>query len=132
MVVDRRHIRTITVGPIQLVFEYGRDLEDEGPIVTVMGRVGEHETPLLEFYCFRNDPRYVYAPGKRDEVHHARDEGIEDMVEWTRHRLLRSLPDMLRRAGFGEIADQVDVDELSRRLGSVELLVEAEGSAERE
>lgn len=123
MVVDRRHLRTVTVGPLQLVFEHGRDIDDEGLIVTVKGRVGDHETSVLEFYCFQNDPRYVYAPGKRDEVHHARDEGIEDMAEWTRHRLVKDLPDMLRRAGFGELADQVDTEELAKRLEALDELI---------
>jgi len=123
MTQDRRHLRTVTVGPLQIVFEYGRDIDDEGPIISVVGHVGDHETRLLEFYCYQNDPRYVYAPGKRDEVHHAKDEGIEDMVEWTKHRLVKNLPDMLRRAGFGELADQIDAAEVARRLESLESLI---------
>lgn len=120
MTVERRHIRTVVAGPIRIVLDYGWELDDDGPVISVWGSEGEQETRLLEFYCFARDPRYVYAPDGKNEVHHAADEEIGDMLEWTLHRLQRDLPDMLRRAGFGKLADQVDPELVGRRVGELQ------------
>ncbi len=119
MTVERRHIRSVVAGPIRIVLEYARELDDEGPVISVWRHGGPSEARLLEFYCFSADPRYVYAPDGKCEVHHASDEGIVDMLEWTLHRLEKDLPDMLRRAGFGELAEQVDPATVARQLAEV-------------
>ncbi len=119
MTVERRHIRSVVAGPIRIVLEYARELDDEGPVISVWRHGGPSEARLLEFYCFAHDPRYVYAPEGKNEVHHAKDEEIGDMLEWTLHRLQRDLPDMLRRAGFGELAAQVDQQAVARQLATL-------------
>ena len=100
--------RTLVIGPLRITTEYRRTPDDEGPSLGVFGRVGDSERQVLRFDCFVEDPHYHYDPDGRDEVHHMRDEGIDDALEWTLHRLERDLAGMIRRAGFGPLADRVD------------------------
>ncbi len=100
--------RVVVVGPLRIAVEFRKTQEDEGPTIRVFGMVGSAERQVLRFDCFVEDPHYHYDPDGRDEQHHMRDEGIEDAAEWTLHRLERNLAEMIRRAGFGALADRVD------------------------
>ncbi len=44
------------------------------------------------------------------------DEGIEEPLEWTVQCLERNLPEMIRRAGFGTLADQVKRSSMEQHL----------------
>ncbi len=63
--------------------------------------------------------KLVFHPQGRDEVHQMADEDISDPIEWTLNRLERSLADMIRRAGFGELADQIDPSLLAPQLPAI-------------
>jgi hypothetical protein len=130
MVIERRHIRSLHAGPLRIVVEYQRELDDEGPVVSVYGDCGGQQVEVLEFQCLQNDPKYIYAPSHRREVHRAKDEGILDLAEWTLHRLERNLPDMIRRAGFGELADRVQPELVAQQIRTLqELLASSETGA---
>lgn len=111
--------REFMVGPLRLAVEYRRTLEDEGPSVRVFGVVGGQERQVLRFDCFSVDPHYHYDPDGRNELHHMRDEGIEDSTEWTLHRIERNLSEMIRRAGFGSLADQVVPKQVAEHLAGI-------------
>ncbi len=111
--------RDVIAGPLRVVLEYRRTPEDEGPTVRVFGIVGEAEKQVLRFDCFQLDPHYHYDPDGADEVHHMRDEGIEDPAEWTLHRLERDLGEMIRRAGFGSLADRVNRNQIEENLPEI-------------
>ena len=103
-------------GPIRITVQYRHTQDDEGPAVRVLGRVGESERQLLRFDCFQRSPHYHYDPEQSDEQHQMKDEDIRDPVEWTLHRLERDLSEMIRRAGYGELADQVDPQLVAEQL----------------
>ena len=108
-----------TVPPLRITVEYRRSLDDEGPAVRVFGVVGGRERQVLRFDCFHGDPHYHYDPDGNDEQHHMRDENIEDATEWTLNRLERNLAAMIRRAGYGALADEVDVKRLAMPLAAI-------------
>jgi hypothetical protein len=104
---EKQH-QEFAVGPLRITVEHRKTPDDEGPAVRVFGFVGNQEKQLLRFDCFLDDPHYHYDPDGKNELHHMNDEGIVDPVEWTLHRLERNLSEMIRRAGFGSLADQVE------------------------
>jgi len=112
--------REIAVGPLRITVEHRRTPEDEGPAVRVFGTVGDREKQVLRFDCFVNEPHYHYDPDGKNELHHMRDEGIDDSVEWTLHRLERNLAEMIRRAGFGSLADRVDARQVAEQLPAIQ------------
>ena len=109
----------LVVGPLRIAVEYRRTADDEGMAIRVIGIVGRQEKQVLRFDCFQNDPHYHYDPDGRDEQHHMRDESIGDPAEWTLHRLERNLAEMIRRAGYGTLADQVDAQTLARHMPAI-------------
>lgn len=104
------------VRPLRITVEHRRTPDDEGAAVRVFGRVGNQEKQVLRFDCFVIDPHYHYDPDGNNELHHMNDEGIVDPVEWTLHRLERNLAEMIRRAGFGSLADQVNQRQVAEQL----------------
>ena len=112
--------REFVVGPLRITVEHRGTPDDAGPAVSVFGLVGNREKQLLRFDCFANDPHYHYDPDGKNELHHMNDEAIVDPVEWTLHRLERNVPEMIRRAGFGALADQVDSTRVAEHLPSIQ------------
>jgi hypothetical protein len=111
-----RDVQEFRAAPLRITTESRRTADDEGLTIRVFGTVGDRERQVLRFDCFQNDPHYHYDPDERDEQHHMRDESIDDPMEWTLHRLERSLAEMIRRAGYGTLADQVDTAAVARLL----------------
>jgi hypothetical protein len=111
--------REFVIGPLRITIEHRRTCDDEGPSLRVFGQVGNRERQVLRFDCFVADPHYHYDPDGRDEVHHMRDEGIDDTTEWTLHRLERNLRSMIRRAGYGSLADRVDESLVAEHVPSI-------------
>ena len=112
--------REFQVGPLRITVEHRGTPDDAGPAVRVFGLVGREERQLLRFDCFANDPHYHYDPDGVNEVHHMNDEGIVDPVEWTLHRLERNLAEMIRRAGFGSLADRVDPTQVAEYVSAIQ------------
>lgn len=105
--------------PLRISVEYRRTADDQGPAVRVFGRVGEKERQVLRFDCFQKSPHYHYDPEQSDEQHRMKDENITDPLEWTLHRLEKNLGEMIRRAGYGELADQVDPELVGAHLEAI-------------
>lgn len=112
-------IRDFVAGCLRITVEYRRTDDDEGPTIRVFGRVGDEETQVLRFDCFQSDPHYHYDPQGSNEQHDMEAENIRDPVEWTLHRLERDLPDMIRRAGYGSLADQVNSAQVAGQMDQI-------------
>ncbi|HID22485.1 MAG TPA: hypothetical protein EYP14_08795 [Planctomycetaceae bacterium] len=112
-------LREYVAGAIRITVQRRCTTDDEGVAVRVYGRIGQEERQVLRFDCFRNSPHYHYDPQGKDEVHQMADEDITDPIEWTVNRLERSLADMVRRAGFGQLADQIDPSLLATQLPAI-------------
>jgi hypothetical protein len=117
-----------------------QDHADQGVSIVVAGQVDGRETSLLRFNCFDLEKSYVYGPENPKLQSQApmmlggdmptsagggnlyRMDPIADgnPIGWTIKTLSQSLPDMLERAGYPEMAAVVDMEEVRLELPKVE------------
>jgi hypothetical protein len=126
----------IACGPICFALQY-RDLDggaphtqgaggrggsdaDQGVCLQVVGHVGGKETELLRFDCFDNHPHYHYGPANQN-IRIMLDPTLTgNSLRWTMTQLRSKLPAMLARAGYDELALQIDPSQLVQKLDEVE------------
>ncbi|HXH12414.1 MAG TPA: hypothetical protein VNP04_21930 [Alphaproteobacteria bacterium] len=93
---------------------------DQGVCIQVVGDVGGKETELLRFDCFDNHPHYHYGP-ENGNVRIMLDPTVTgNPLRWTMTQLRSKLPAMLARAGYAELATQIDPYLLTQKLAEVE------------
>ena len=101
------------------------DLDDGGVSIHVCATRDLVE--YLRFDCFRIEPHYHYitpAQGHQEVVRFDRA-AQGDMVDWALGRLEHHLPEMLSRAGAGDLAAAVDRAEVAQVLPQVRAACEA-------
>ena len=124
----------IPCGPICFALQY-RDIDggaphgagggggnhaDQGVCLQVVGVVEGTERELLRFECFDNHPHYHYDPANTN-VRIMLDPTVTgNPLRWTMTQLRRKLPAMLGRAGYEQIALQIDPSQLMPTLDEVE------------
>ncbi len=109
-----------------------QDHADQGVAILVSGKIDGKDTTLLRFNCFDIEKSYIYGPenpdlkiegpmmlGDRADTPTGvgklyRMDPIADgnPIGWTIRTLEKKLPAMLVRAGYPEIAAQVDLEEV--------------------
>jgi hypothetical protein len=93
---------------------------DQGVCIQVVGDVQGKETELLRFDCFDNHPHYHYGP-ENDNVRIMLDPTVTgNPIRWTVVQLRSKLPAMLARAGYAELALQLDPALVTQKLAEVE------------
>jgi hypothetical protein len=110
-----------------------QDHADQGVAITVVSDVNGKQTILLRFNCFDIEKSYIYGPenpnfqatgpqmlgGEEDGLPRSgnlfRMDPIADgnPIGWTIKTLRTKLPAMLERAGYPEIAEKVDLEEVA-------------------
>ncbi len=126
----------IACGPICFALQY-RDIDggaphgqgpggeggnhaDQGVCLQVVAVVDGGERELLRFECFDNHPHYHYDPASTN-VRVMLDPTVTgNPLRWTMTQLRRKLPAMLGRAGYEQIALQIDPSQLLPSLDEVE------------
>ncbi len=93
---------------------------DQGVCIQVMGQVDGKETELLRFDCFDQVPHYHYGPQNKNERINLDKTTTGNPIGWTIHQLREKLPVMLTRAGYEELAGQIDADLVASKLDEVE------------
>ena len=96
------------------------DHSDQGVAILVTAQVGDKETTLLRFNCFDVERSYVYGP---ETVHKfCRMDATVDgnPIGWSVKQLKHKLPDMLRAAGYEDMANQGNAQAVSQTLTEVE------------
>jgi len=103
----------IHAGGLNFRLEYRYFGGDRGPAIRVTAPVEESEVELLRFDCFEKDPHYHYDPyGKND--HRSLDKTeIPDPLSWSLDKIENEVADMVRTAGYPEVADKVNMQEVS-------------------
>ena len=112
-----------------------QDHPDQGVAILVVADVADKETTLLRFNCFDFERSYVYGPENADlrvdgpamlggaaaTNLYRMDSTVDgNPIGWTIRTLDTKLPKMLRRAGYPQIAETVDMAEVSNVLLDVE------------
>ena len=86
----------------------GGSYADQGVCIQVMADIAGKETEILRFDCFDNAPHYHYGPEK-DNVRILLDTVVAgNPIGWTTKQLRNRLPEMIKRAGYEELAGQLD------------------------
>jgi hypothetical protein len=107
-------------GNVKFGLEYRDLLYDQGVCIHVLGDVNGEEVELLRFDCFDHQPHYHYGPQNRNErlMLDTTTEGAP--LDWALSSIREQLPQMVRRAGYTELADQINVKELGSALEEME------------
>ena len=93
---------------------------DQGVCIQVVGNVQGKETELLRFDCFDHNPHYHYGPENKNERIMLDPTLTGSPLGWTISQLRARLPAMLTRAGYGDVAHQMNASEVSQTLDEVE------------
>jgi hypothetical protein len=72
----------------------------------------------VRFDCFRIEPHYHYISGSGDSQEIIKFDTVAngDMLDWAIDRITARLPEMLRRAGATQLADEVDAAAIQKVL----------------
>jgi len=98
----------------------GGGYADQGVCIQVVGQMGGQETELLRFDCFDNHPHYHYGPEHKN-IRIMLDPTLTgNPIGWTIKQLRSKLPVMLKRAGYEDLADQMDGDLVYQKVAEVE------------
>ena len=109
-----------------------QDHADQGVSIVVAGNIDGKETALLRFNCFDIEKSYIYGPENPDlkfegpmmlggravtttgagKLYRMDPIAVGNPIGWTIKTLSTKLPAMLDRAGYPEIAEQVDLEEV--------------------
>jgi len=137
-------MQQFTAGPLNFVVRHElwdgniQDHADQGVAILVNGNAGGKETTLLRFNCFDIEKSYMYGPENPDlkasgpmmlegrmtspQAQVYRMDPVTDgnPIGWTIRTLSTKLPRMLERAGYPQIAEVVDQEEVARVLPNLE------------
>ena len=137
---------TFEAGPVTFIARHElwdgniQDHADQGVSIVVQGEVNGDKTTLLRFNCFDIERSYIYGPENPNlkiespMMLAGRTEGSTGMgklyrmdptadgnpIGWTIKTLKSKLPDMLDRAGYPEIAKEINLEDLMEILPELE------------
>jgi hypothetical protein len=107
-------------GAVTFALQYRALMPDQGVSVQVVGDVAGNETELLRFDCFDQRPHYHYAPDGKNERHDMDKTTAGNAVGWMLNQLRGRLPEMLKHAGFEDVANRLDCSLVTSKLDQVE------------
>jgi hypothetical protein len=96
------------------------DHSDQGVAILVTGQAGGEETTLLRFNFFDLERSYVYGPETVNKLCRMDPTVDGNPIGWSVKQVKHKLPDMLRAAGYEDIANKVDAQAVSQTLPEVE------------
>lgn len=96
-------------------------VEDRGVSLHVCGEQDGELREFLRFDCFVEDPHYHYISwrARTNEMAHMDPIADGDALAWALERIRTRLPQMLARAGAGELAARLDAAALEEALPRV-------------
>ena len=110
----------IEAGAVTFALQYRALMPDQGVSLQVAGEVEGQCKELLRFDCFDQRPHYHYDPDDKNERYDMDKTTAGNPISWTMKQLRTRLPDMLERAGFGEVAHKLDCGMVLQKLDQVE------------
>jgi len=97
-----------------------QDHSDQGVAILVVGNVSGKETTLLRFNCFDLERSYIYGPEKVNKLCRMDPTVDGNPIAWSVKQIKSKLPDMLRTAGYDDIAGKVKTADVNKVVGQVE------------
>jgi len=100
--------------------EYRNTRTDRGPSLQVLGEVDGKRTQLLRFDCFEHEPHFHYDPDGKNNRIFLNTARVSDPIAWSMDYLRGNFASLIRIAGYGKLADQLDEAALTAALPGVE------------
>ena len=111
---------TIGVGGLRFNVRYSKTANDRGPSLRIYGDVDDKPVQLLRFDCFDKTPHFHYDPeGKNNQLRMDKTK-VTDPIAWSMDYLRGNITSLVRIAGYGALADQLDEGALCAALPTVE------------
>ena len=112
----------IEAGNVTFALQYrgGNYMPDQGLCIQVISEVPGKETELLRFDCFDQVPHYHYGVEKKNERLELDKTTAGNPIGWTLKQLRTRLSDMIKRAGYPEVAKGLDAKVLAAKLDQLE------------
>ena len=107
-------------GLIKFELQFQDLLKDQGLAIQVLGQVEGGPVSLLQFYCFDHHPHYYYGPEERGDRMSIDQTTEGDPLDWSLWLLTNRLPELIARAGFEQVADEIDMSALETTLAEME------------
>ncbi len=107
-------------GAVTFGLEYRDEMSDQGLCIHALGEVDGCDVELLRFDCFDHQPHYHYGPENKNERLMLDRTTEGDGLDWALTQISTKLPDMVRRAGYEELADGVDLAAMESTLQELE------------
>jgi hypothetical protein len=107
-------------GNITFALQYRALMPDQGVSLQVVSCVGGEEKELLRFDCFDQRPHYHYDPDDKNLRYDMDKTTAGNAVGWSLNQLRTRLPEMLKKAGFEDIASKLDCPQVLSKLDQVE------------
>src|SRR5438132_277317 len=112
---------TIGVGELRFNVRYTRARTgDHGPSLRIYGDVEGKPVQLLRFDCFETQPHFHYDPDGKNNRIFLNTTRVTDPVAWTIDYLRGNFTSLVRIAGYGKLADQLDEAALTATLPGLE------------
>ena len=111
--------KNIELGGLRFVVTHRAFGEDGGPSIEVFGDVEGSQVQVLRFDCFRKAPHYHYDP-KGKNVNKSLDPAeVGDVLDWSLEQIRAHIPEMLKTAGFDDLARTIDAQALTSGVEKV-------------
>lgn len=121
--------QTVDLAGLQFIITHRTLGDDGGPTIEVYGNVAGQRIQVLRFDCFHKQPHY-HMPPSSDKIYHLNPTIVGNGLDWTLTQIREQIPQMLSKAGFSDLASQVEQDTLRSEWTTIQKAVETSaGSA---
>jgi len=110
----------IGAGGLRFQVDYRAAGADRGPSLRVFGDVEGKPVQLLRFDCFENEPHFHYDPDGKNNQLRLDKANVSDPIAWSMDYLRGNVTTLIRIAGYGALADQLDEGVLTGALPTIE------------
>ncbi|MBI3330131.1 MAG: hypothetical protein HYZ81_25915 [Nitrospinae bacterium] len=110
----------IGAGGLRFQVDYRGAGTDRGPSLRIFGDVEGKPVQLLRFDCFENEPHFHYDPDGKNNQLRLDKANVSDPIAWSMDYLRGNVTTLIRVAGYGALANQLDEGVLTGALPTVE------------
>jgi len=93
---------------------------DRGPSLRISGDVDGKPVQLLRFDCFEHEPHFHYDPDGKNTLLRMDKANVSDPIAWSMDYLRGNVASLVRIAGYGTLAEQVDEAMITAALPMVD------------
>lgn len=111
---------TIGVGGLRFNVRYSNVNADRGPSLRIYGDVEDKSVQLLRFDCFEIQPHFHYDPDGTNNLLKMDTTKVTDPITWSMDYLRGNITSLIRLAGYGALAAQLEESTVSAALPTVE------------